>query len=241
MAAANWKKATTKVRLINNAAQGFSEVPHGIDSGTFFSPEIPAEVRAAVPLMHGIDDAEVGKFVELALSALKRGGAIDDEDFASLTATKEENLDKYGTIFTGVYCMIETAVRNRCKASVVDKDLKEMNLPVRAVDMIVRKLKLERIALEDRSSTNPRFPRLEQLHWRIDVAISSSSLLRVFRPSILLQMTLSDGRMKTFDVSIEQFHQLRYNVAKVLRDMQELERHPIMRIAFDADKKVFDE
>ena len=137
--------------------------------------------------------------------------------------------------------MIETAVRNRCKASVVDKDLKEMNLPVRAVDMIVRKLKLERMALEDRSSTNPRFPRLEQLHWRIDVAISSSSLLRVFRPSILLQMTLSDGRMKTFDVSIEQFHQLRYNVAKVLRDMQELERHPIMRIAFDADKKVFDE
>ncbi len=65
-----------------------------------------------------------------------------------------------------------------------------------------------------------------------------------------MQMSLSDGRIKTFEVSIEQFHQLRYNVAKVvaissqacchvyattayfrhsyqvLRDMQELERHP---------------
>ena len=54
-------------------------------------------------------------------------------------------------------------------------------------------------------------------------------------------MKLSDGRVKTFEVSVEQFHKLRYNVAKVLRDMQELERHPIMRIAFEADKKKFDD
>lgn len=60
----------------------------------------------------------------------------------------------------------------------------------------------------------------------MDVAISSSSLLRVFRPCILMQVALSDGRIKTFDVPVDQFHQLRYNVAKVLRDMQELERHP---------------
>ena len=89
------------------------------------------------------------------------------------------------------------------------------------------------------------------------------------------QMTLSDGRIKIFEVcaeriktsqelvraaarfctelleclpslvnsqvSVEQFHQLRYNVAKVLRDMQEVERHPIMRIAFDAEKSLADE
>ena len=54
-------------------------------------------------------------------------------------------------------------------------------------------------------------------------------------------MSLSDGSIKTFEVSVEQFHQLRYNTAKVLRDMQELERHPIMRIAFEGDKKKFDE
>ena len=50
------------------------------------------------------------------------------------------------------------------------------------------------------------------------------------------QMTLSDGRIKTFEVPIEQFHRLRFGVAKTLREMQQLERHPIMRLAFDREK-----
>eukprot|EP01035_Chromulina_nebulosa_P019950 gene19950-25916_t len=45
-----------------------------------------------------------------------------------------------------------------------------------------------------------------------------------------MQIILSDGRIKTFDVSIDQFNQLRYAVAKLLYDIQSLERHPIMRI-----------
>jgi hypothetical protein len=55
------------------------------------------------------------------------------------------------------------------------------------------------------------------------------------------QMTLSDGNIKTFEVSVEQFNQLRFNVASVLRDMKKLERHPIMKIAFEQDKNRFDE
>ena len=145
-------------------------------------------------------------------------------------------------MFTGLQAIIRTAIRTRTKASVVEKDLTEMNIPPPAVALIGALLKRERMDLETRSLTNrTRFPRLGGLQWRVDVAISSSSLLRVFRPSIMVQMALSDGRIKTFDVSVEQFHQLRYNVAKVLRDMQELERHPIMRIADEASKKTFEE
>ena len=66
----------------------------------------------------------------------------------------------------------------------------------------------------------------------------------MFRPTIMMQTSLSDGRIVTFDISVENFHVLRYHVAKVndlilnhqvniyecaaqvLRDMQELERHP---------------
>jgi hypothetical protein len=142
-----------------------------------------------------------------------------------------------------------------------------MNLPANCVQLVAAALKRERLELEASSlATRTRLPRLEGLTWRVDVTISSSSLLRVFRPSIMMQMALSDGRIKTFDVSVEQFHQLRYNVAKVLRDMQvrlitlldlfgmclltkpiyinlsqELERHPIMRIADEASKKTFEE
>jgi len=43
-------------------------------------------------------------------------------------------------------------------------------------------------------------------------------------------MTLSDGSIKTFEISIEKFHELRFNVSKLLKDVEELERQPILKI-----------
>eukprot|EP00615_Pteridomonas_danica_P006975 CAMPEP_0114337144 /NCGR_PEP_ID=MMETSP0101-20121206/6171_1 /TAXON_ID=38822 ORGANISM="Pteridomonas danica, Strain PT" /NCGR_SAMPLE_ID=MMETSP0101 /ASSEMBLY_ACC=CAM_ASM_000211 /LENGTH=222 /DNA_ID=CAMNT_0001469289 /DNA_START=6 /DNA_END=674 /DNA_ORIENTATION=+ len=213
-----------------SADGGKTSVPGGLDS-TFFGSSIPVVIRRAVPLMH----AEAGSVEEIlakALALLKDRGAEN----------QLINSDEQGTIFTALQLILSTAIRSRTKASVVEKDLKSMNVPEQVVVSLVNMLKKERMELESRSLTNrTRFPRLEDLQWRADVAISSSSLLRVFRPCILMQISLSDGRIKTFDVPVDQFHQLRYNVAKVLRDMQELERHPIMRIADEASKKTFEE
>ena len=77
-------------------------------------------------------------------------------------------------------------------------------------------------------------------HRRVDVTISSSFLSRALRPTILMEMTLSDGRVKCFEMPVEVFHELRYNVAKVLKGMRTLERHPVMRIAFDMEKARMD-
>ena len=43
-------------------------------------------------------------------------------------------------------------------------------------------------------------------------------------------MIMKDGTIVPFEITYEQFCQLRYSVAKVLYDMQTLERHPIIRI-----------
>jgi hypothetical protein len=43
-------------------------------------------------------------------------------------------------------------------------------------------------------------------------------------------MVLKDGSIKTFEVSLEQFNQLRYSVAKVLHEIQTVERHPIIKL-----------
>ena len=69
--------------------------------------------------------------------------------------------------------------------------------------------------------------------------IATSSAKRVLVPSVLMQLTLSDGRVKTFEMSVDKFNALRYNVAKVLREMSNLEGHPIMHIMedLDADQK----
>jgi len=78
------------------------------------------------------------------------------------------------------------------------------------------------------------FPRIADVKWRVDVTISTSSLERVMRPSVMLQLTLTDGRVATFEMPMEQLHKLRYSLARVLRTMQDVERNPIMRL-IDAD------
>ncbi len=52
----------------------------------------------------------------------------------------------------------------------------------------------------------------------------------------LAQLTLSDGAVKTFEMSIDKFNALRYNVAKVLREMANLEGHPIMHIMSELEQ-----
>lgn len=43
-------------------------------------------------------------------------------------------------------------------------------------------------------------------------------------------MVLKDGSIKTFEVSMEQFNQMRYSVAKMLHEIQTVERHPIIKL-----------
>ncbi len=50
-------------------------------------------------------------------------------------------------------------------------------------------------------------------------------------------MITKDGRIVTFEVTMEMFQQLRYSVAKVLHEMQTLERHPIIRIVNEFKRK----
>ena len=74
------------------------------------------------------------------------------------------------------------------------------------------------------------FPRIANMKWRVDVSISTSSLDKIMKPSVMVELSLSDGSIKTFEMDVDQFQKLRYDTARLLRQMQEIERHPIMRI-----------
>ena len=64
------------------------------------------------------------------------------------------------------------------------------------------------------------YPNFQSLQWRLDVTISNSNLKRVLKPSLVLQFILNDGRIKYMECSIDKFHELRFNVSRVLREMQ---------------------
>ena len=68
------------------------------------------------------------------------------------------------------------------------------------------------------------------------MTLSTSALSRVMQPAVMVSMSLSDGSIKTFEMSMEAFDKLRYNVATVLKQMRRLETHPIMSVV-DADNQ----
>lgn len=63
------------------------------------------------------------------------------------------------------------------------------------------------------------------------MTISSSSVSRVMRPSVVLELGLSDGRSRTLEAGLEAFQGLRYAVAKALADMNNLDAHPALKIS----------
>ncbi|NWQ85248.1 COMD5 protein, partial [Burhinus bistriatus] len=75
-----------------------------------------------------------------------------------------------------------------------------------------------------------RLPNVQDFKWRVDVAISTSSLARALQPSILMMMKLSDGTAHRFEVSVAKFQELRYNVALILKEMNDLEKRSILKI-----------
>jgi len=80
--------------------------------------------------------------------------------------------------------------------------------------------KLQLTALKQR----PRFPSLSSTSWRIDIVICSSVINRILEPAIILKLTLSDGSVISFSLSVASFHKLRYDVTAVLKSMTDLEK-----------------
>ncbi|GAB9467568.1 hypothetical protein Gpo141_00004908 [Globisporangium polare] len=62
-------------------------------------------------------------------------------------------------------------------------------------------------------------PRLSDMQWTI-----------VPPNVVVVRIQTSDGQSRTMQVPMRQFHQLRFNAAKVLQEMNQVEAHPVMRL-----------
>ena len=66
--------------------------------------------------------------------------------------------------------------------------------------------------------------RLVHMKWRVDVTMYTNKMLRVRKPSLLLQFHFDDGSIQLVDCSVEKFQDLRYNVARQLKEIRQIER-----------------
>jgi hypothetical protein len=72
---------------------------------------------------------------------------------------------------------------------------------------------------------------LKSFNWRIDVSISTSSLIRNLEPSIIVEMVLSNGQVVSFSMSLNSFHLLRFNVAFVLKEIEDTLNKGVFKLA----------
>ncbi|EGZ18160.1 hypothetical protein PHYSODRAFT_559175 [Phytophthora sojae] len=74
-------------------------------------------------------------------------------------------------------------------------------------------------------TTNFSLPRVQQLHWKVATGDDAGR-------RILVRLQTSDGKTRTIHVPLRQFHQLRHSAATVLQEMNQVEAHPMMRLAY---------
>ena len=119
------------------------------------------------------------------------------------------------------------------KKSLLAKDLEEIK-----VDATWRKLLVEVVYGDARDALTEALAApavcedtLEHFKWRVDAIISTSSLARVLKPTITMQVRTSGKAEHTFEVPMGKFHELRYEVACLLKEMETLESRSILNIA----------
>ena len=62
------------------------------------------------------------------------------------------------------------------------------------------------------------------------LVISTSSLMRTLEPSVLLKLKLSNGNKVSLELNIKKFHILRYNIATILKEIDDVENRQIFKL-----------
>jgi len=201
-----------------------------MDRTSFLGLSLSPEVKALLPFIAQLDQKIFRKILEYVVEQLK-GSEMTNAQVAELQRAAGDT--PIPVLLAGIYYIVRAAIRSKVSIENLQIDLTEIRFPqpfTQDIGRVVQKGRtiLEEIAQEQRN----RFPSLASLKWRVDVMISSSFAARVLTPVILMEIETKGGSegKKTFEIPVEKFHELRYHVAKVLKDMEELELHPILKI-----------
>ncbi|NP_001158673.1 COMM domain containing 5 [Oncorhynchus mykiss] len=200
---------------------------------SFLGGRIPSEIEIMAKQLKDLDQEMFRKILKAVVSAIEGKDCRDAmKAIAENAAVPEERLSY---VVAGMYRLLKEALRiptSSLKQEVFKEDLRELRIPEEFITDFAsvvfgnRRTALEAVATQQ----GPRLPSLKDFRWRVDVAISTSSLARALQPSILMQMKLSDGKAHRFEVPVSKFQELRYNVALILKEMNDLEKRSVLSI-----------
>ncbi|XP_038554840.1 COMM domain-containing protein 5 [Micropterus salmoides] len=200
---------------------------------SFLGGRIPPEIESMSKNLKDVDQELFRKTLKAVVSALE--GKDCREVMKTIAESSTIPQERLSHIVAGMYRLLSEATRiptASLKQEAFKEDLRELRIPEDFItDFSSVVFGSRRAALEAATSQNdPHLPKVEAFKWRVDVTISTSSLARALQPSVLMQMKLSDGSFHRFEVPVSKFHDLRYNVALILKEMNDLEKRSILKI-----------
>ncbi|KAG8448275.1 hypothetical protein GDO86_015389 [Hymenochirus boettgeri] len=203
------------------------------DRTSFLGARVPSEVQAMAIYLKDLDKDVFRRVLKAVIGALE--GKDSRESLNILLKNSSVPEEQLNFLISGAYTILKVALRlpvSSLKQEVFKEDLKELRIPEDLIDDFAnvvygnRRPVLEDVALKQ----GVRLPTVTDMRWRVDVAISTSSLSRALQPSILMQLKLSDGASHRFEVPVAKFQELRYNVALILKEMNDVEKRSILKI-----------
>ncbi|CAL8268192.1 unnamed protein product [Boreogadus saida] len=210
---------------------------HQTKESSFLGGRIPPEVESMSRYLKDasltLDQDTFRKILKALVSSIE--GRDCREVMRHIAESSVIPEEKLSHIVAGMYRVLTEAIRiptSSLKQEAFKEDLRELRIPEDFItDFASVVFGSRRAALEAvTSERDPHLPTLDELRWRVDVTISTSSLARALQPSVLMQIKLSDGSLQQFEVPVSKFQELRYNVALILKEMNDLEKKSVLQI-----------
>ncbi|XP_065109882.2 COMM domain-containing protein 5 [Paramisgurnus dabryanus] len=198
---------------------------------SLFGGAVPADVEL---LSKHLKDLDRDTFKQILVAVVN---AVDGQDCSeSMRLIAESGLiseETFNHVVAGLYAVMKEAL---CLPSIRQEVFSEDLRALRVTEDFIADV--SSVVFGNRQTSmkvspalqGPSFPKIEEFRWRVDVAISTSSLSRALQPSVLMQMKLSDGCLHRFEVPVAKFQDLRYNVSLILKEMNDLEKRSILKI-----------
>lgn len=194
----------------------------------------PLEVKVMAKSLKDVKKPIFRKLLKATISYIETS-EVPDDFFSNLSQESNISHETLSAIFSGLLSILKAALRvpvASLKQEAFKSDLQSIRLNEEFVDDLISAVYgAKRNSLEEiMTKPSGSLPSLQKCRWRIDVAISNSVLSRVLEPTVFMEFVLSDGSMKKIEVPVSKFHELRYSVSSVLKEMEELEKRSILKI-----------
>ena len=159
-----------------------------VEKCALFPRGLPEEVTQCIAMIPHIDASQLQNIIKLVMIYLVEKEIPGSYDDILQKLALPENAD-LSVLLSGLHTIISSIIRLKYSADVIRNDLAKINMSEDASSLLLRATQAQREKLEvSASQSHIRFPKLQSLRWRVDVVISSGSLSRVMKPTILMRV-----------------------------------------------------